>query len=100
MTIFNFGIQPNYKSIQFKEFFSIHAFSSDDYSDDITSDDRVSIGARVFLEIRENKPIPNNLEFFLKDCTGYNDINDPKSYADASFPFVQVRANQKLEMKI
>ena len=82
---------------QFKEFFSIHAYSSDDYSDDITSDDRVSIGADVYLEIKENKQIPNNLEFFLKDCTGYNDINDPKSYADASFPFVQVWPNQRLQ---
>ena len=85
---------------QFKEFFSIHAYSSDDYSDDITSDDRVSIGADVYLEIKENKQIPNNLEFFLKDCTGYNDINDPKSYADASFPFVQVRTNQRDEIFI
>ena len=60
----------------------------------------MSIGADVYLEIKENKQIPNNLEFFLKDCTGYNDINDPKSYADASFPFVQVRTNQRVEIVI
>ena len=82
--------------------FDVRCFYDDNF--DLTIDDiyidSVSIGADVYLEIKENKQIPNNLEFFLKDCTGYNDINDPKSYADASFPFVQVRTNQRDEIFI
>merc|ERR1712176_485474 len=37
-----------------------------------------------YLEITENKAIPSNVEFYLTDCTGYQDIDDPETYADAS----------------
>ena len=74
----------------FSNYFSISAYSQSDYTDDITEQNRISIGAPVYLEIKENKAIPNNLEFFLKDCTGYTDIDDPTTYADSSFQFVQV----------
>jgi hypothetical protein len=73
----------------FSNYFSISAYSQSDYTDDITEQNRISIGAPVYLEIKENKAIPNNLEFFLKDCTGYTDIDHPTTYADSSFQFVQ-----------
>ena len=76
---------------QFSNYFSISAYSESDYTEDITEQNRISIGAPVYLEIKENKAIPNNLEFFLKDCTGYTDIDDPATYADSSFQFVQVK---------
>ena len=80
----------------FSNYFSISAYSQSDYTDDITEQNRISIGAPVYLEIKENKAIPNNLEFFLKDCTGYTDIDDPTTYADSSFQFVQVIFTAKL----
>jgi len=68
----------------FSQYFSIKAYRQDDYSDEITIANRVNLGASVYLEITENKAIPNNVEYYLTDCTGYQDIDDPSTYADAS----------------
>jgi len=70
----------------FSQYFSIKAYRNDDYSNEITQSNRVNLGAPVYLEIKENKSIPNNIEFYLTDCTGYQDIDDPSTYADASHP--------------
>jgi len=68
----------------FSQYFSIKAFRNDDYSSEITQTNRVNLGAEVYLEISENKAIPNNIDYYLTDCTGFQDIDDPSTYADAS----------------
>jgi len=68
----------------FSQYFSIKAFRNDDYSNEITQSNRVNLGAPVYLEIEENKAIPNNINYYLTDCTGYQDIDDPSTYSDAS----------------
>lgn len=68
----------------FSQYFSIKAFRNDDYSSEITESNRVNLGSSVYLEITENKAIPNNIDYYLTDCTGYQDIDDPSTYADAS----------------
>ena len=75
---------------QFSQYFSIKAFRNDDYSNEITEANRVNLGAPVYLEIEENKAIPNNIEYFLTDCTGYQDIDDPSTYSDASHAIAAV----------
>ena len=72
----------------FSQYFTIRAYSEDDYTDEITISDRVNLGAEVYLEIKENKPIPNSVDFFLIDCTGYKDINNPATFAQYSHQFV------------
>jgi hypothetical protein len=68
----------------FSQYFSIKAYRNDDYSSEITEANRVNLGSSVYLEITENKAIPNNIDYYLTDCTGYQDIDDPSTYSDAS----------------
>ena len=80
----------NHHIQQFSQYFSIKAFRNDDYSSEITQTNRVNLGAEVYLEISENKAIPNNIDYYLTDCTGFQDIDDPSTYADASHAIADV----------
>jgi len=72
----------------FGQYFTIKAYSETDYTDEITTDNRVAIGEPVYLEIKEQKAIPNSINFYLQGCTGFMEINDPSTYADSSYQFV------------
>lgn len=72
----------------FGQYFSIRAYSESDYTNDVTTDNRVTIGTPVYLEIKEQKAIPNSIEYYVTGCTGFMEINDPTTYADYSYQFV------------
>jgi len=66
----------------------MHAFTDNAYAHEITSLNTVHIGDPVYVLITSSKNLPNNVDYWLTDCTAYRDF---ANQAGDSFDMIDVR---------
>ena len=54
----------------------MNAFSDGAYSREITLENSITVGERVFVRIQTTKSLPSNINFYLTDCTAYKNFED------------------------
>ena len=74
--------------IKFGQYFFMRAFKDPELSSEIAPDNRVQIGDRVFVRISANEKLPQTVDYFLTDCTAYEDFQTKKA---GNFEMIKVR---------
>ena len=57
----------------------MRAFKDPEMSSEIAPDNRVQIGDRVFVRISANEKLPQTVDYYLTDCTAYQDFQTKKA---------------------
>ena len=57
----------------------MHAYKDKELASEITVDNKVQIGDRVFVKISANEKLPATVDYFLTHCTAYEDFQNESS---------------------